>query len=85
MVVHADAQRSQGVDDLAGHIDVGGRGRRIAGRVVVQQNEGAGAQLQRTARHLARIDRGVVDGAGAQLLVGDQLVLLVQFVSVSRN
>ena len=46
--------------------------------MVVHQNNGGGAQLQRALDHLARIDRGVVDGAFLLQLVGDQPVALVE-------
>ena len=37
VVVHRDAERLGDVDDLLRHLDVGARGRRIAGRVIVHQ------------------------------------------------
>jgi hypothetical protein len=37
VVVHGDAERSGHVDDGLGHLDVRARGRRIAGRMIVQQ------------------------------------------------
>jgi hypothetical protein len=36
MVVHGDAERARDVDDRLGHLDVGARGRRIAGGMIVQ-------------------------------------------------
>ena len=46
--------------------------------MVVHHDEGGGAQLQRAAHHLARIDRRVVDRAGLLHLVGDQRVARVE-------
>ena len=46
--------------------------------MVVHQDHGAFRQLQRPTHDLARIDRGMVDGAVVHHLVGDQLVLLVE-------
>ncbi len=37
VVVDEDAERLGDVDDLARHLDVGGRGRRVAGRVVMER------------------------------------------------
>jgi hypothetical protein len=37
VVVHGNTERGGDVDDRLGHLDVGLRRRRIAGRVVVQQ------------------------------------------------
>ena len=61
-----------------GHLDVGGRGGRVARGVVVHQDDGRRRKLDRPAHHLARIDRRVVDGALVHHLVGDQLVLFVE-------
>jgi hypothetical protein len=36
VVVHGDAERARDLDDRLRHLDVGARGRRIAGGVVVQ-------------------------------------------------
>ena len=82
MVVDGDAQGAAGLDDLAGHVDVGGRWRRVARRMVVYQDHGAGRQLERAAHDLARIDRRVIDGAAVQGLVGDELVFLVMVAGI---
>ena len=46
--------------------------------MVVHQDHGGGGEFERAFDHLARIDRGVIDGAGLVLLVGDQVVALVE-------
>src|SRR6266446_5387218 len=46
--------------------------------MVVHQDHGGGGEFERALDHLARIDRGVIDGAGLMLLVGDQVVTLVE-------
>ena len=46
--------------------------------VVVHQDDGGGGELERALDHLARINRGVVDGAGLMLLIGDQVVAFVE-------
>ena len=53
------------LDDLARHVDIGARGRGVARGVVVDQDDGAGGQLQRALHHLADVDRRVVDRAAA--------------------
>ena len=37
VVVHRNAERARDFDDHLGHLDVGARGRGVAGRVVVQK------------------------------------------------
>ncbi len=54
------------------------RRRRVAGGVVVHQDERGGRQFQRAFDHFARIDRGVVERAGLLYFVSDQLVALVE-------
>src|SRR3954453_7136774 len=46
--------------------------------MVVHQDQRGRGQFQRALDHLARIDRGVIDGAGLLHLVGDELVALVE-------
>ena len=40
VIVDGDAEGLRGVDDLLCHLDVGGRRRRVAGRVVVDEDDG---------------------------------------------
>ena len=60
------------------HVDIGARGRRIAGRMVVDQDDRGRGEFQRPPDDFARIDGRVVDGSGLLDLVGDQRVLLVE-------
>ncbi len=46
--------------------------------MVVDQDDGARGEFERSFHHLAWIDRRVIDGAGLLHLVGDQAVLLVE-------
>jgi hypothetical protein len=78
VIVHRDAERDGDVDHRLGHPDVGLRRSRIAGGMVVHQDDGAGRQFERALHHLARIDRGVVHGADLLHFIGDQLVALVE-------
>src|SRR3546814_17422544 len=45
VVVDRDAELLRGVGDLAGHVDVGARRRRVAARAVVDEDEGGGAEF----------------------------------------
>ena len=45
--MHRDMQRLGGGDDFAGHFDVGAAGGGIAEGMIVHQDDGAGAMLQR--------------------------------------
>jgi len=78
MVVHGDTDRRRCLDDIAGDSDVGLRWRRVAGRVVVHQDQRRRVQFKRPLDDLARIDRGVIDRAALLPLVFDQRVLAVE-------
>jgi hypothetical protein len=78
VVVDLDGQGPGGLDDLSGHVDIGAAGRRVAGRMVVDQDHGGRGDFQSAAHDLARIDRSVIDRAPVLDLVEDQLVLLVE-------
>jgi hypothetical protein len=56
----------------------GVRRRRIAGRVVVNQDQCSGGKLERALDDLARIDRCVIDSADLLQFVDDQLIALVE-------
>ncbi len=83
VIMKGDAELFPGIDDFSRHVDVGDRRGRVAGWVIVHQYDGARRKLQRPLDHLARIDRGVIDGPFLLHLVGDQLVLLVE--EIMRN
>ena len=85
VVVHSDPERTRDGDDRLRHLDVGARGGRVAGRMVVYQDHGGRGNFERAFDHLARVDRRVVDGAFLQFLVGDELVLLVEEERKLRN
>jgi len=72
MIVHDNAEGLGDVYDVMRHANVGGGGRRIAGRVVMRQDQGAGAELQSAPHHLARIDRVWSTRADSLHFVGDQ-------------
>ena len=81
VVVHGNPERAGDVDDRLGHLDVGLRGRRIAGGVVVHQDDRGRGQLERALDDLARLDRRVVDRTGLLQLIGNELVALVEQLS----
>ena len=68
--------------DLLSHSEIRLGRRRIAGGVVVDQDQGAGVQHQRPLDHLARIDRDMVDRAGREKFIGDDAVLAVEVEDV---
>src|SRR5690606_10826780 len=73
-----DSKRLCRGDQQLGHLDIRARGRRIAGWVIVDQDDRARGQFQRAAYHLARIDRRMIDRADLLAFVSDEAVLLVQ-------
>jgi hypothetical protein len=78
VVVDDDAERRDDIDDRPCHGDVRLRRRRIARRMIVNEDERGRGELERALGNLARIDRGVVDRPDLLLLVRDQGVLLVE-------
>src|SRR3954447_8990884 len=53
VVVHRDAERLGHLHDLLRHLDVGARGRRVTGRMVVHQDDCRGGELERAPDDLA--------------------------------
>jgi len=78
MIVHGNAERARDLDDRPRHVDIGARRRRVAGGMVVHQNDRGRGELERALDHFARVNWSVVDGAGLVLLVGDEMVALVE-------
>ena len=85
MVVNLDVKGSAGLHNLFRDLDVGAAGGGVAGRMIVDQDQGAGRQLQGASHDLAGIDGGVIDRAPVLHLVQDQLVLLVEVVFHSQT
>ena len=69
MIVHGNPERPRDVDDRARHVDIGARRRRVAGGMVVHQNDRGSGEFEGALDHFARVNRSVVDGAGLVLLV----------------
>ncbi len=75
VVMQRQAEIFAALLDLLGHAEIGVGRRRIARRVIVTQDQGAGVQHQSPLDHLARIDRDMIDCAGRQKLIGNDAVL----------
>ena len=78
MVVQGQAKCVAGRVYLACHVDVRLRGRGIARRVIVHQNNGGGVQFQCPLDHFTRVDRYMIHGATRLLFVSDQIVLTIK-------
>lgn len=78
VIVKRNAERLGGLGDELRHLDIGARRRRVAGGMVVDEDQRSGGKLQCAFDHLARIDGRVVDCSLLLHLVGDQRVAFVQ-------
>ena len=78
VIVNGDAKRLCGFDDHFRHVDIGSGGCRIAGGVVVDENERGGREFQRPLDHFTRIDGRVIDRACLLHFVGDQGIAFVE-------
>ncbi len=78
MIVNNDIQRFCKLHDLHRHRDVGCRRARVAGGMVVNEDQRSCAQFEGSSYDLAWIDRRVIDRSDALDLVGDQLVFLIE-------
>ena len=78
VIMHDDTHLGTDIGDGSGHVDIGfGRGR-VAGRVIMREDDATGGKLQRPRDDLARIDRRMIDGPDLLYLIGDQRILLVE-------
>ncbi len=78
VVVHRDPERRGNLNDLPRHLNISRGRRRIAGGVIVHQNDRSGRKLQRAFDKLTRVNGRMIDGAFLLYLVGDQVVALVE-------
>ena len=78
VVMHLDAERFCRLDDLLRHLDIGAGRRRVAGGVIVDQDQRRGIEFEGAFHHFARIDGCVVDRAFLLHFVRDQMVLAVE-------
>jgi hypothetical protein len=70
VIVHGDAERSGDRDDLLGHLDVGLRRRRVAGRMVVHLMSGRFIYLRRLSFSMRFARQGTRIGDGIRLHSG---------------
>jgi hypothetical protein len=78
VVDQLDVDHRGGFGHAAGEADVFGAGGGIAAGVGVEQDEAGGAAQQALLEDLARLDRGAVDGAAEDLLVGEEVATDVE-------
>lgn len=78
MVEQPDVQEPQGLLQTLGDFAVGFAGLRVAARVIVKQDDCSSAELKSALGHDSRVDIAPVDGAGEQMLSGQDLVLGVE-------
>src|SRR5207244_13250773 len=77
VVMHRDPERSRDLRDLPRHLDVGARWRRIAGRMVVHQNDGRAMILISPEFLMWRTTTGGVDWGREGLRIRDPPAALV--------
>ena len=78
MVMHHDPHMPPGLGNAVGDGHIGLAGLRVAGRVVVDEDQPRRAQIQPLVDHLARVDRRLIDAAVGQMLIADQAVFGVE-------
>lgn len=78
MIQYADLEQRERLTQPLGDAPVGVTGLGHAGGVIVGEDDRPGAQLQRPARYLTRVDRGAVQGATEQRLEADHAVLGIE-------
>jgi hypothetical protein len=71
VVDEADLHQPGGFGDAAGEIEVGAARRRVAGGVVVEQDEAVGVVGQGGAEDVARVGGGLGEGADADAFGGE--------------
>ena len=77
MIMQGQAECLTGLIDLLGHSDVSLRWCRITGRVIVDQNQGAGVEFQGAFGHFSGVGWDVVYGASGLSFVGYERVFCV--------
>src|SRR5579872_2438661 len=78
VIVHIQAQRCGSCGDLFCNGNVVFTWRWVAARMVVDEDDGGSAQIERALYHLARVNGRMVDRAGLLDLVGNQRMLVVE-------
>ena len=78
MVVGCDFRVTSGFHQVADQADVLLAWRRVARRMIVDEDDRGRAELRRARHHLADVDEGLVDAPGSHSLMGQQHVLGVE-------
>ena len=77
VVVHGDAQWLRDLHDHPRHFNIGARGCRVSSGMIVHHDHRSGGELECPLDNLTRVDRGMVDGPGLVLLVGNQAIAFI--------
>ena len=77
MIMHGNFQGLAHRDDLMREVDGVGRRLRIAGWMIMHEDDRRSAEFEGAAHDLPGIDRSMIDCADALNLVGDQMILFV--------
>lgn len=78
MIVNLNLEELRGLHNLARHLDVGARRLWIPRRVIVDEDDGCGRNLQSPANNLARVDGRVVDRAMGHKFVAKEPVAFIE-------
>lgn len=78
VVEDSDVQQTQGLLQALRDFAVGFAGLRIPARVVVEEDDGDGVEVQGTLCYDSRVDIAPVDGAAEEVLGGQDVVLGVE-------
>src|ERR1700680_3997257 len=78
VIMHSDTERRRGLDDVLSHRDVRDGWGRIAGGMVVHQNQCRCAEVESPSDYLARINRRMVYRPALYSLIPDQCVLTIK-------
>ena len=85
VIVDHHPQQPPRLGNALGDLDVGTARLGRAGGMIMDQDQRAGAQVERLADHFARVDRGFVDTAVADMVIEDQAVLDVEIKPRTRS
>lgn len=78
VVEDSDVQEAQGLLQALSDFAVGFAGLRIPARMVVEEDDGDGVEVQGTLCYDSRVDIAPVDGAAEEVLGGQDVVLGVE-------
>lgn len=82
MIANRNAGDATGLDKLTGNVTVGGGGRRVTARVVVDENDRRRAFMDGEPEHFTRVNNGYVENPSRNLLHPPNPVLRVEHQNV---